>query len=70
MRKSKFKGCDNEEDYRILGVCKTCYSGLAYWKGRTQAHKRKRAKQLVKLSDRMDHLIDYPRSVPRKRRRR
>ena len=64
----KFDGCPNTVDYRILGVCKTCYGGLAYWRGRSQTDKRKRQQQLTKLNSRMDHLIDHPRSVPRRKR--
>lgn len=61
------KFCDNEMYYEILGVCKTCYSGLAYWRGRTQTDKKKRQAQLEKLNRRMDHLITNPRQVPHKR---
>lgn len=61
------KFCPNEEYYAILGVCKQCYSGLAYWRGRSQTDKKKRATQLEKLEKRMDHLITNPRAVPHKR---
>ena len=61
--------CPEPVHFEYLGVCKTCYNGLRYWRGRSQAHKRKRAAQLEKLSLRMEHLIDKPRSVPRKRKR-
>lgn len=67
--KCKFTGCPNEMHYMYLGVCKTCYSGLAYWRGRSQVDKRRREKQLIKLSSRMRSLITYPREVPHKRKK-
>jgi hypothetical protein len=63
------KFCPNDEYYAILGVCKNCYAGLAYWRGRTQHDKKKRQVQLEKLNRRMDHLITNPRAVPHKRKK-
>ncbi len=65
----KIEGCYDEEVYAILGVCKACYSGLSYWKGRPRAHKEARLGQVVRLTGRMEHMIDYPRNVPHKRRK-
>jgi len=69
MKTCKIGGCEEEEHYAILGVCKACYSGLSYWKGRPRQHKEKRLKQLVRLNSRMEHMIENPRNVPHKRRK-
>ena len=63
----KCRFCSEPVRFEYLQVCKQCYQGLRYWRGRTQADKRKRAAQLEKLEKRMSHLIETPRSVPRKR---
>lgn len=65
----KMKGCDEESHFLYLDVCKACYSGLSYWKGRSQADKRRRLTQLKRLNGRMEHMIDHPRNVPKKRKR-
>jgi hypothetical protein len=64
----RFEGCENEEDFSILHCCKTCYNGLAYWRGRPRRDKQRRQQQLTKLTARMSHMLDNPRSVPRKRK--
>lgn len=66
----KIEGCTEEAHYLILQVCKACYAGLAYWKGRPQRDKRKRKEQLERLNGRMQHMIEHPRNVPHRRRRR
>ncbi len=65
----KIRGCTDEMHFQYLGVCKACYSGLSYWKGRPRAHKQKRLDQLKRLNGRMSSMIDNPYSVPRKRQR-
>ena len=69
MSTCKIRGCDEEIHFYHLRVCKACYSGLSYWKGRTQYDKGKRLTQLKRLNGRMKHMIDYPRNVPKKRRK-
>jgi len=53
--------------YHRLGVCATCYGGLAYWRGRSIAHKRYRMEQIKRLKSRMDFMIDNPRVHPKKK---
>lgn len=66
----KCRFCPEPAHFTYLQVCKQCYNGLRYWRGRSQRDKRKRAEQLTKLGKRMAHLIDKPRNVPRKRKKR
>ena len=69
MATCKIRGCQDEIHYWHLRVCKACYSGLTYWKGRNRRDKEKRLSQLVRLNGRMQHMIEHPRNVPRKRRK-
>ena len=57
MANCKIAGCDNEADYPIVGVCKTCYSGLRYWQGRGVRDKRHRLKQIERLQGRMEYML-------------
>jgi hypothetical protein len=65
----KIGNCDNEAAYPILGVCSACYSGLAYWRGRSVYDKRKRLKQTERLTSRMEHMIDKPHDAPKRKRK-
>jgi len=69
MAKCKMANCNEDMHYMHLEVCKACYSGLSYWKGRPRAHKEKRLEQLKRLNGRMEFMIDNPRSVPHRRRK-
>ena len=69
MSNCKIENCDNAVDYHILGVCRTCYSGLAYWRGRSVYDKRKRLKQIQRLNGRMEHMIDNPNDTPKRKRK-
>lgn len=57
MANCKIENCDNEAHYPILGVCRTCYSGLRYWNGRGLRDKRARLKQVMRLTSRMEYMI-------------
>lgn len=65
MANCKFEGCDNEAHYPILGVCRTCYSGLRYWNGRGVRDKRARLQQIVRLNSRMEYMLvgDQPKAA-------
>ncbi len=65
----RFKGCPNEADFLILRVCRTCYSGLRYWEGRSRADKRSRQDQLVKLTSRMRYMVEANQPLARNKRR-
>ncbi len=65
MANCKIDNCENEAVYVYLGVCKTCYSGLRYWRDRGLRDKRRRLKQVERLVGRMEYMIvgDAPRLV-------
>lgn len=65
----KIDGCYDEVHYYHLGVCKACYSGLSYWRGRSQLDKYERIESLSRLNGRMQHMLDSPRNVPHRRSR-
>lgn len=62
----KIPNCDNEAVYMHLRVCSACYSGLAYWRGRSRHDKEKRLAQIKRLNGRMLHMIDNPKDAPRR----
>ncbi len=64
----KIPNCENAVVYHHLGVCSACYSGLAYWRGRSVHDKRKRLTQTLRLTSRMEHIIDNPKDHPKKKR--
>lgn len=66
----KIGNCENDATYPILGVCSACYSGLAYWRGRSAHDKRKRLKQTQRLNSRMAHMLRYPQDAPKRKRNR
>ncbi len=70
--KCKIENCDSDVVYFHLKVCSACYSGLAYWRGRSTADKRHRLKLTKRLTSRMDHMIENTNAAyyPRKKRNR
>ena len=59
--------CDEPVRYYHLQVCAACYSGLARWRGRNPAQKRKHFKRCERLVSRMGFVMDNPRHHPRTR---
>ena len=59
--------CDEEVRYKHLQVCSACYSGLALWRGRPPAAKRKRMGQYVRLQSRMEFIMEHPKHHPVRR---
>ena len=59
--------CDQEVKYYHLEVCAACYSGLARWRGRSSARKRKHFKRCERLVSRMGFVMDNPHHHPRTR---
>lgn len=66
MSNCKIPNCENEIVYFHLRVCSACYSGLAYWRGRSKRDKEKRLEQIARLNGRMLHMIDNPSDHPRR----
>ena len=66
----KIPNCDNDVVYHHLRVCSACYSGLAYWRGRSLHDKEKRLTQIKRLNGRMRHMIDNPKDAPKRKRNR
>lgn len=62
--------CDEEVKYVHLQVCSACYSGLARWRGRPIAEKRRRLEINHRLVSRMGFVMDNPRHHPKKMVRR
>ena len=62
--------CEEPVKYRHLQVCGACYSGLALWRGRPIAAKRKRMAQYVRMQSRMDFMMENPKHHPKKMVRR
>ena len=63
-------GCFDERHYPGSGLCKACYAGMHYWKGRSPTDIVQRMKQLVRLSSRMDSMMPHVRTIRGRRRRR
>jgi hypothetical protein len=59
--------CDEEVKYVHLQVCSACYSGLALWRGRPIAQKRRRMEINKRLVSRMDFIMDNPKHHPVRR---
>jgi hypothetical protein len=64
----KIPDCENEAVYMHLRVCSACYSGLAYWRGRSRHDKEKRLVQIKRLNGRMLHMIDNPSDAPKRKK--
>lgn len=56
--------CYEDVRYKHLEVCAACYSGLARWRGRTPAQKRRHFERCERLVSRMDFVIEHPRHHP------
>jgi len=59
--------CDSEAQYLHLQVCSACYSGLAYWRGRSRHAKEKRQRQVQRLESRMEFMIGNPKVHPKRK---
>lgn len=59
--------CDEDVQYTHLQVCSACYSGLARWRGRPAAEKKRRLEINHRLVSRMSFVMDNPKHHPRKR---
>ena len=51
--------CDQEVKYYHLEVCAACYSGLARWRGRSSARKRKHFKRCGKKRTESDDRREF-----------
>lgn len=67
MSKCRIPDCDDEVVYIHLEVCSACYSGLAYWRGRSRHDKEKRQEKIKRLNSRMSFMIDNPRVHPKRK---
>ena len=54
-------GCENEA--QPMGLCKTCYAGMYYWKGATPSRILERRKQLDRLQNRMELMTPNVRTL-------
>ena len=61
----KMEHCEDDVRYPILGVCGACYSGIAYWRGRSQGDKKARLGKIKRLNGRMEYMIDKPKDTPK-----
>jgi hypothetical protein len=59
--------CDEPVKYFHLQVCSACYSGLARWRGRSVAEKRRRLAINHRLVSRMSFVMENPKHHPQKR---
>jgi len=57
--------CNDEVRYYQLRVCAACYSGLARWRGRSVAEKRRRLEINHRLVSRMGFVMENPKHHPR-----
>lgn len=62
--------CDQPVKYHHLQVCSACYSGLARWRGRPAAQKKKHLERCHRLVSRMGFVIDNPKHHPKRMTRR
>ncbi len=62
--------CEEDVKYIHLQVCSACYSGLALWRGRTPAQKKRRMEINRRLVSRMGFIMDNPKHHPKKMPRR
>ena len=69
MKLCRIPDCESEVRYHHLGVCSACYSGLAYWRGRSRRSKQRRVKQIKRLESRMEFMIDNPKVHPKRKER-
>lgn len=64
-------GCFEERHYVSSGLCKACYAGMHYWKGRSPTDIVRRKQQLERLEARMAMMLPARvRTMARRRRRR
>ena len=59
--------CEEPVKYIHLQVCGACYSGLALWRGRPLAQKRRRMEINRRLVSRMDFIMENPKHHPARR---
>jgi len=66
-RKSECSTTNCDEEIYCVGMCRKCYQGARYWKGKSMKAIVNRGKQLKVLEGRMDALM--PKNVTRLKRR-
>ena len=52
--KCAITSCERSMEMPESGLCKTCYAGMHYWRGRSVTAIMKRQKQLAVLEERME----------------
>lgn len=57
--------CEENVQYKHLGVCSACYSGLTRWRGRGRAEKQRRLEINHRLVSRMEFIMKNPKHHPR-----
>jgi hypothetical protein len=68
-RKPKGKPCSMDyceghvNKYKTAGICDACWMGMYYWRNATPTRLLKRARQLAKLSARMEAMSPNVRAV-------